>query len=168
MYDSYVPSPLASTNDVRTLFIAGLPEDVKPREIYNLFREFPGYESSHLRSPNNSSQAFAFAVFSNQQSAIMALHALNGMIFDLEKGSTLYIDLAKSNSRAKRARIDDDRASSDKKARGSASSWPTPDSGVSSIHMPGMGNPAFNTNMIGYPPAQRSSALLNHSIVIWK
>lgn len=27
------------------------------------------------------------------------------MIFDLEKGSTLYIDLAKSNSRAKRARI---------------------------------------------------------------
>lgn len=154
MYDSYVPSPLASTNDVRTLFIAGLPEDVKPREIYNLFREFPGYESSHLRSPNNSSQAFAFAVFSNQQSAIMALHALNGMIFDLEKGSTLYIDLAKSNSRAKRARIDDDRASSDKKARGSASSWPTPDSGVSSIHMPGMGNPAFNTNMIGYPPAQ--------------
>jgi len=56
VYDSYIPSPLASTNDVRTLFIAGLPEDVKPREIYNLFREFPGYESSHLRSPNNSSQ----------------------------------------------------------------------------------------------------------------
>lgn len=27
------------------------------------------------------------------------------MVFDLEKGSTLYIDLAKSNSRAKRARI---------------------------------------------------------------
>jgi len=56
VYESYVPSPLSSTNDVRTLFIAGLPEDVKPREIYNLFREFPGYESSHLRSPNNSSQ----------------------------------------------------------------------------------------------------------------
>ncbi|KAI5439339.1 hypothetical protein KIW84_024930 [Lathyrus oleraceus] len=127
VYGSYVP-PLSSSNDVRTLFIAGLPEDVKPREIYNLFREFPGYESSHLRSPNNSSQAFAFAVFSNQQSAIMALHALNGMVFDLEKGSTLYIDLAKSNSRAKRARIDDERAGSDKKARGSAPSWPTPDS----------------------------------------
>ncbi|MCI02839.1 U2 small nuclear ribonucleoprotein B''-like, partial [Trifolium medium] len=62
----------------------------------------------------------------------------------------------------------DERAGSDKKARGSAPSWPTPDSGVSSIHMPGIGNPAFNTNMIGYPPAQRSSALLNHSFVIWK
>lgn len=49
-------SPQPSTNEVRTLFVAGLPEDVKPREIYNLFREFPGYESSHLRSPTNSSQ----------------------------------------------------------------------------------------------------------------
>lgn len=153
VYGSY-GSPQYSADEVRTLFIAGLPEDVKPREIYNLFREFPGYESSHLRSPNNTSQAFAFAVFVNQQSAIMAMHALNGMIFDLEKGSTLYIDLAKSNSRAKRARIDDDRAGSDKKARGSAPSWATPDSGVSSIHMPGIGNPAFNTNTIGFPPAQ--------------
>lgn len=29
---------------------------------------------------------------------------LQGMVFDLEKGSTLYIDLAKSNSRSKRHR----------------------------------------------------------------
>jgi len=49
-------APQPSTNEVRTLFVAGLPEDVKPREIYNLFHEFPGYESSHLRSPTNSSQ----------------------------------------------------------------------------------------------------------------
>ncbi|XP_020978608.1 U2 small nuclear ribonucleoprotein B'' 2 isoform X1 [Arachis ipaensis] len=155
MFASYGPPipPQSPGNEVRTLFVAGLPEDVKPREIYNLFREFPGYESSHLRNPTNSSQQpFAFAVFANQQSAIMAMHALNGMVFDLEKESTLYIDLAKSNSRAKRTRIDDERAGSDKKARGS---WATSDSaGVSSIHMPGMGNSAFNTNTIGYPSAQ--------------
>lgn len=51
---SYAP-PLYTPSfqdEVRTLFIAGLPEDVKPREIYNLFREFPGYESCHLRSPS--------------------------------------------------------------------------------------------------------------------
>jgi RNA recognition motif-containing protein len=65
VYGSYAPplsSPphLSSTNDVRTLFIAGLPEDVKPREIYNLFREFPGYESSRLRSPNGSSQVYCW------------------------------------------------------------------------------------------------------------
>ncbi|XP_052117564.1 LOW QUALITY PROTEIN: uncharacterized protein LOC107487725 [Arachis duranensis] len=154
MFASYGPPipPQSPGNEVRTLFVAGLPEDVKPREIYNLFREFPGYESSHLRNPTNSSQPFAFAVFANQQSAIMAMHALNGMVFDLEKESTLYIDLAKSNSRAKRTRIDDERAGSDKKARGS---WATSDSaGVGSIHMPGMGNSAFNTNTIGYPSAQ--------------
>ncbi|KAG5061205.1 hypothetical protein JHK87_002234 [Glycine soja] len=144
----------SSTHEVRTLFVAGLPEDVKPREIYNLFREFPDYESSHLRSPSNSSQPFAFAVFASQQSAIMAKHALNGLVFDLEKGSILYIDLAKSNSRSKRTRIDDERAGADKKARGLTPSWATPDSGVGSIHMPGMGNPAFNTNMFGYPSAQ--------------
>ncbi|XP_020230379.1 U2 small nuclear ribonucleoprotein B'' isoform X2 [Cajanus cajan] len=144
-------APQSSSNEVRTLFVAGLPEDVKPREIYNLFREFPGYESSHLRSPTNSSQPFAFAVFASQQTAIMAMHALNGMVFDLEKGSTLYIDLAKSNSRSKRTRIDDERAGADKKARGLTPSW---DSGVSSIHMPGMGNPAFNMNTFGYPSAQ--------------
>ncbi|KAL9327641.1 hypothetical protein ACSQ67_002644 [Phaseolus vulgaris] len=126
-------SPQPSTNEVRTLFVAGLPEDVKPREIYNLFREFPGYESSHLRSPTNSSQPFAFAVFASQQSAIMAMHAVNGMVFDLEKGSTLFIDLAKSNSRSKRSRIDDDRAGADKKARSVTSSWATPDSGQLAI-----------------------------------
>ncbi|KAH9663679.1 putative RNA-binding protein [Citrus sinensis] len=107
-----------SYDEVRTLFVAGLPEDVKPREIYNLFREFPGYESSHLRSSTQNSQPFAFAVFSDQQSALGAMYALNGMVFDLEKGSTLYIDLAKSNSRSKRSRTDDEWTGSDKKARG--------------------------------------------------
>lgn len=33
---------------------------------------------------------------------------LQGMVFDLEKGSTLYVDLAKSNSRSKRSRIGND------------------------------------------------------------
>ncbi|CAL8164852.1 unnamed protein product [Prunus armeniaca] len=152
-FSSYAPAlvPQPSHDEVRTLFVAGLPEDVKPREIYNLFREFPGYESSHLRTPTEKSQPFAFAVFLDQQSAIGAMHALNGMVFDLEKGSTLYIDLAKSNSRSKRSRTDDERSGSDKKARGSSYSRGAPDSGVGSIHMPGMGNSAYN--IIGYPSA---------------
>uniref|UniRef100_A0A5B7BM17 RRM domain-containing protein n=1 Tax=Davidia involucrata TaxID=16924 RepID=A0A5B7BM17_DAVIN len=145
--------PQSSHDEVRTLFIAGLPEDVNPREIYNLFREFPGYESSHLRCPTSTSQPFAFAVFMDQQSAITAMRALNGMVFDLEKGSTLYIDLAKSNSRSKRSRIDDERPGSEKRIKGSAAfSMGIPDAGVGSVHMPGMGNSAFN--MIGYPSTQ--------------
>ncbi|XWS45236.1 hypothetical protein CRYUN_Cryun15aG0118900 [Craigia yunnanensis] len=145
----------SSHDSVRTLFVAGLPEDIKTREIYNLFRDFPGYESSHLRNLNTSqnSQPFAFAVFSDQQSAIAAMQALNGMVFDLEKGSTLFVDFAKSNSRSKRPRTDEEWTGSDKKSRGSFLR-PTTDSGFGSIHMSGMGISAYN--MIGYPPAQSS------------
>lgn len=81
------------------------------------------------------------------------MQALNGMVFDLEKGSTLYIDLAKSNSRSKRLRTDDGRSGLEKRVKGSfAFSMGTPDSGVGSIQMPGMGNSAYN--MIGYPSTQ--------------
>ncbi|XP_038719489.1 uncharacterized protein LOC120012234 [Tripterygium wilfordii] len=147
---AYSHAQYAPQDQVRTLFVAGLPEDVKPREIYHLFREFPGYESSHLRTPTKKSQPFAFAVFYDQQSAIAAMHALNGMIFDLEKGSNLHIDLAKSNSRSKRQRTDDEWHSSYKKAKGSA------DSGFGSAHMPGMSNSAYKT--IGYPSAQSTGS----------
>lgn len=34
---------------VRTLFISGLPEDIKQREIYNLFRRRPGFEACQLK-----------------------------------------------------------------------------------------------------------------------
>lgn len=56
-YAAHFPSN-GSYDAVRTLFVAGLPEDVKAREIYNLFREFPGYESSHLRNQAQASQVF--------------------------------------------------------------------------------------------------------------
>ncbi|GMH25225.1 hypothetical protein Nepgr_027068 [Nepenthes gracilis] len=152
-YAQHISLPQPSHDEVRTLFVAGLPEDVKAREIYNLFREFPGYESSNLRPATQHCQPFAFAVFSDQQSAVAAVHALNGMVFDLEKGSTLYIDLAKSNSRSKRPRTDDDGHSSDKKFKASpAFLRGSVDPGVGSFHIPGMGNSAYD--MIGYPSAQ--------------
>ncbi|KAK6923070.1 RNA recognition motif domain, partial [Dillenia turbinata] len=153
---SYTQPPypsLSSSDQVRTLFIAGLPEDVKPREIYNLFREFPGYESSHLRRATLSTQPFAFATFRDQQSALAAIHALNGMVFDLERESTLYIDLAKSNSRSKRSRTDEGRFGQDKRAKTSPALLAAPtDSGIGSVHLPGMGNSAHNTT--AYPSTQ--------------
>ncbi|KAL9340877.1 hypothetical protein Peur_067096 [Populus x canadensis] len=161
---SYVSVPAYVPHDqVRTLFVAGLPDDIKPREMYNLFREFPGYESSHLRTPSQNSQPFAFATFTDQPSAVAAMHALNGMVFDLEKGSTLYIDLAKSNSRSKRSRTDDEWSSLDKKARVSSGfSMGTPDSaGFGSVHLPGMANSAFNT--IGFPSAQSPGSIDDRS-----
>ncbi|KAF8094418.1 hypothetical protein N665_0364s0039 [Sinapis alba] len=139
--------PVYSTGDVRTLFVAGLPEDVKAREIYNLFREFPGYETSHLRT-SDGAKPFAFAVFSDLQSALAVMHSLNGMVFDLEKHSTLYIDLAKSNPKSKRSRTDDGGEGLKK-----TKSWSTtPESGFGSFHAPGMSTSSHNT--IGYSPAQ--------------
>ncbi|XP_057806666.1 uncharacterized protein LOC131021482 isoform X4 [Salvia miltiorrhiza] len=152
---AYAPPiyPQSSHDQVRTLFVAGLPDDVKPRELYNLFRECPGYQSSNLRPPTSSNnQPFAFATFVDQQSAVMALHAFNGMVFDLEKGSTLYIDLAKSNSRSKRLRADDESQGSEKRLKGAVASSRGDDPGLGSIHTPGMGNSAYNT--IGYSSTQ--------------
>ncbi|RWV88828.1 hypothetical protein GW17_00049054 [Ensete ventricosum] len=57
------PADHVPRDEVRTLFIAGLPDDVKPREIYNLFREFPGYQSAQLRRSGQSSQVRIFFSF---------------------------------------------------------------------------------------------------------
>ncbi|KAF3697963.1 RNA-binding protein with multiple splicing [Channa argus] len=35
--------------EVRTLFVSGLPLDIKPRELYLLFRPFKGYEGSLIK-----------------------------------------------------------------------------------------------------------------------
>ncbi|XP_074307390.1 uncharacterized protein LOC141642471 isoform X2 [Silene latifolia] len=147
------PSRPDHDSEVRTLFIAGLPANVKNREIYHLFREFPGFISTNLRPPSGNSQAFAFAVFANQQSAVAAMHAFNGMVFDLEEGSTLYIDLAKSNSRSKRQRTGNERSGSGKKQKASRA-FPKDgyESGVGSLHIPGMDNSHYN--IVGYPSAQ--------------
>ncbi|KAF8658795.1 hypothetical protein HU200_059282 [Digitaria exilis] len=128
-YYDRVEQAVPARDELRTLFIAGLPADAKPREVYNLFRDFPGYVSSHLRT-GKSSQAYAFAVFADQPSALAALSATNGMVFDLEKNCTLHVDLAKSNSRSKRLR-----------------------SGAgSNIYISGMGNSSHSLS--GYPSAQ--------------
>eukprot|EP00249_Psilotum_nudum_P016770 c25981_g1_i2 orf=194-577(+) len=104
--------------EVKTLFIAGLPDDVKEREIYNLFRNYPGYQSCQLKYTGRGYQIVAFAVFSDQASAITAKEALHGIKFDPHSTTTLHIDLAKENSRIKRSRGDDGVASGiDKKPR---------------------------------------------------
>ncbi|KAF5466463.1 hypothetical protein F2P56_016386 [Juglans regia] len=87
---------------INTLFVSGLPDDVKAREIHNLFRRRPGFDSCQLKYTGRGNQVVAFATFFNHQSAIAALHALNGVKFDPQTGSVLHIELARSNSRRKR------------------------------------------------------------------
>eukprot|EP00276_Gloeochaete_wittrockiana_P006728 CAMPEP_0184656686 /NCGR_PEP_ID=MMETSP0308-20130426/16656_1 /TAXON_ID=38269 /ORGANISM="Gloeochaete witrockiana, Strain SAG 46.84" /LENGTH=270 /DNA_ID=CAMNT_0027093923 /DNA_START=165 /DNA_END=977 /DNA_ORIENTATION=+ len=88
---------MAETN-VTTLFVSGLPLDVKPREIYLLFRYFPGYQECSL---NFGKQPVAFVVFETQAQALAAKTALDNVNFDPESPVKLRIELAKQNSKRK-------------------------------------------------------------------
>ncbi|KAK6124955.1 hypothetical protein DH2020_041300 [Rehmannia glutinosa] len=112
---------------INTLFVSGLPDDVMAREIHNLFRRRPGFESCQLKYTGRGNQVVAFATFANHQSAMAALHSLNGVKFDPQTGSTLHIELARSNSRRKHKPgsgpyvVIDKRTKSDTDARESSS-----------------------------------------------
>ncbi|KAJ3683635.1 hypothetical protein LUZ60_013862 [Juncus effusus] len=84
---------------ISTLFVAGLPDDVKPREVHNLFSRRPGFESSLLEFTGKGNQVVAFVTFVTHQAAVAAMNTLNGAVFDPETGDTLFIELARSNSR---------------------------------------------------------------------
>ncbi|XP_078170535.1 RNA-binding (RRM/RBD/RNP motifs) family protein isoform X3 [Carex rostrata] len=84
---------------ISTLFVAGLPDDVKPREVHNLFSRRPGFESCLLEFTGKGNQAVAFVTFFTHQDAVATMSALNGTVFDPDTGDTLFIELARSNSR---------------------------------------------------------------------
>eukprot|EP01122_Echinamoeba_exundans_P005253 TRINITY_DN15418_c0_g1_i1.p1 TRINITY_DN15418_c0_g1~~TRINITY_DN15418_c0_g1_i1.p1 ORF type:complete len:441 (-),score=70.14 TRINITY_DN15418_c0_g1_i1:175-1443(-) len=97
-------SPQSSANPdepVRTIFLRGLPADVKEREIHNLFRLVPNYEYSTLRVGTNA-QPVAFVTFRDQSSALSARDLLQGIRFDPRSPVLLRIELARSNSKTKR------------------------------------------------------------------
>lgn len=97
----YNPGTVDRGGGINTLFVSGLPDDVKAREIHNLFRRRVGFESCQLKYTGRGNQVVAFATFVNHQAAMAALHSLNGVKFDPQTGSCLHIELARSNSRRK-------------------------------------------------------------------
>nr|GMD30507.1 protein WHI4 [Ipomoea batatas] len=112
---------------IRTLFVSGLPDDVKAREIHNLFCRRPGFESCQLKYTGRGDQVVAFATFVDHPTAMAALHSLNGVKFDPQTGSTLHIELARSNSRRTKRPgsgpyvVIDNRSKSNTDAKGSSS-----------------------------------------------
>jgi len=86
--------------ELRTLFVSGLPLDVKSREIYLLFRYYQGFSDSIV---NFGKQPVAFVVFETQQQALAAKLQLDGIIFDPfdpESPTKLRIELARANSKS--------------------------------------------------------------------
>ncbi|KAJ4953967.1 hypothetical protein NE237_030799 [Protea cynaroides] len=99
------PNRTTTTEEVRTIFISGLPEDVKERELQNLLRWLPGYEASQVNFKGE--QPMGFALFSTAQSAMAAKDALQEMVFDAESNSVLHTEMAKKNLFIKRGVVAD-------------------------------------------------------------
>uniref|UniRef100_A0A3B3R417 RNA binding protein, mRNA processing factor n=1 Tax=Paramormyrops kingsleyae TaxID=1676925 RepID=A0A3B3R417_9TELE len=83
--------------EVKTLFVSGLPLDIKPRELYLLFRPFKGYEGSLIKL--TSKQPVGFVSFDSRSEAEAAKNALNGVRFDPEIPQTLRLEFAKANTK---------------------------------------------------------------------
>ncbi|XP_039768143.1 RNA-binding protein with multiple splicing 2 [Ornithorhynchus anatinus] len=98
------PATAAATEEeVRTLFVSGLPMDIKPRELYLLFRPFKGYEGSLIKL--TSKQPVGFVTFDNRAGAEAAKNALNGIRFDPENPQTLRLEFAKANTKMAKSKL---------------------------------------------------------------
>ncbi|XP_076781936.1 RNA-binding protein with multiple splicing 2 [Arvicanthis niloticus] len=89
--------------EVRTLFVSGLPVDIKPRELYLLFRPFQGYEGSLIKL--TSGQLVGFVIFDSRAGAEAAKNELNGIRFDPEKPQTLRVEFAKANTKMAKSKL---------------------------------------------------------------
>ncbi|XP_019198854.1 PREDICTED: RNA-binding protein with multiple splicing 2 [Ipomoea nil] len=139
------------TDEVRTIFISGLPEDVKERELQNLLRWLPGYEASQVNFKGE--HPMGFALFTTPQFAIAAKDALQDMVFDAESKSVLHTEMAKKNLFVKRGIVADSNAyDQSKRMRTGGDYTHTGYSSPSPFHpppAPAWGPPAYMT-----PPPQ--------------
>ncbi|XP_059481761.1 protein couch potato isoform X3 [Neocloeon triangulifer] len=89
--------------EVRTLFVSGLPMDAKPRELYLLFRAYEGYEGSLLKVTSKNGKTASpvgFVTFSTRAGAEAAKQDLQqGVRFDPDMPQTIRLEFAKSNTK---------------------------------------------------------------------
>uniref|UniRef100_A0A452IYE8 RRM domain-containing protein n=1 Tax=Gopherus agassizii TaxID=38772 RepID=A0A452IYE8_9SAUR len=83
---------------VRTLFVSGLPLDIKPRELYLLFRPFKVLFVC-------SAGPVGFVSFDSRSEAEAAKNALNGIRFDPEIPQTLRLEFAKANTKMAKSKL---------------------------------------------------------------
>jgi len=59
-FDQYYHYQPDERSNINTLFVSGLPDDVKAREIHNLFRRRPGFDSCQLKYTGRANQVLTF------------------------------------------------------------------------------------------------------------
>ncbi|XP_071745395.1 protein couch potato isoform X1 [Lepeophtheirus salmonis] len=96
-------STVNGEEEVRTLFVSGLPMDTKPRELYLLFRAYEGYEGSLLKVTSKNgktSSPVGFVTFNTRAGADAAKQDLQqGVRFDPDSPQTIRLEFAKSNTK---------------------------------------------------------------------
>jgi len=101
--DSVNGTSSGEVEEVRTLFVSGLPMDAKPRELYLLFRAYKGYEGSLLKVTSKNgktSSPVGFVTFSTRAGAEAAKQDLQqGVRFDPDLPQTIRLEFAKSNTK---------------------------------------------------------------------
>ncbi|XP_056595619.1 RNA-binding protein, mRNA-processing factor 2a isoform X1 [Triplophysa dalaica] len=108
--DSETNTSVSLEEEVRTLFVSGLPVDIKPRELYLLFRPFKGYEGSLIKLTSKQDtwygfQPVGFVTFDSRSGAEAAKNALNGIRFDPESPQTLRLEFAKANTKMAKSKL---------------------------------------------------------------
>ena len=101
--DSVNTAVSMAEEEVRTLFVSGLPMDTKPRELYLLFRSYEGYEGSLLKVTSKNGKTASpvgFVTFSTRAGAEAAKQDLQqGVRFDPDLPQTIRLEFAKSNTK---------------------------------------------------------------------
>jgi len=101
--DSVNTTVSMAEEEVRTLFVSGLPMDTKPRELYLLFRSYEGYEGSLLKVTSKNGKTASpvgFVTFSSRAGAEAAKQDLQqGVRFDPDLPQTIRLEFAKSNTK---------------------------------------------------------------------
>eukprot|EP00884_Botryococcus_braunii_P004866 jgi/Botrbrau1/14380/Bobra.0014s0031.1 len=97
------PGPSGTRNEeVSSIFITGLPDDTKQREVLNLVRLLDGYVAYHTKVAPGKTQLLAWARFDTVENAYKAIRKLNGLNFEEDtaaKSAKLRVKIAKNNTR---------------------------------------------------------------------
>ncbi|XP_048517215.1 protein couch potato isoform X2 [Dendroctonus ponderosae] len=123
--------------EVRTLFVSGLPMDAKPRELYLLFRAYEGYEGSLLKVTSKNGKTASpvgFVTFNTRAGAEAAKQDLQGVRFDPDMPQTIRLEFAKSNTKVSKPK---------QQAANSTNTHPTLMHPLTGLYVTDLGTPFF-------------------------